>query len=96
MSFENYFAHISNLQQIDQYSFLLIYYRASAQDMLRFHSEEYVEFLQRVTPQNIQAVGYTKYLSHFSVGDDCPVFDGLFDFCALVNRLQYWIEMNNF
>lgn len=51
--------------------------------MLRFHSEEYVEFLQRVTPQNIQAVGYTKYLSHFSVGDDCPVFDGLFDFCAM-------------
>lgn len=53
--------------------------------MLRFHSDEYVEFLQRVTPQNIQAVGYTKYLSHFCVGDDCPVFDGLFDFCALVS-----------
>ncbi|KAG4070212.1 hypothetical protein HA402_003902 [Bradysia odoriphaga] len=60
-------------------------YKASAQDMLRFHSEEYVEFLQQVTPQikNIQAVGYTKYLSHFSVGDNCPVFDGLFDFCAM-------------
>lgn len=57
--------------------------------MLRFHSEEYVEFLQRVTPQNIQAVGYTKYLSHFSVGDDCPVFDGLFDFCALVRQFIY-------
>lgn len=56
--------------------------------MLRFHSEEYVEFLQRVTPQNIQTVGYTKYLSHFSVGDDCPVFDGLFDFCALVRTQQ--------
>lgn len=60
--------------------------------MLRFHSEEYVEFLQRVTPQNIQAVGYTKYLSHFSVGDDCPVFDGLFDFCALVG---YFVNKNN-
>lgn len=56
--------------------------------MLRFHSEEYVEFLQRVTPQNIQATGYTKYLSHFSVGDDCPVFDGLFDFCALVKLIS--------
>lgn len=55
--------------------------------MVRFHSEEYIEFLQRVTPQNIQTVGYTKYLSHFSVGDDCPVFDGLFDFCALVRRI---------
>ncbi|XP_037948872.1 histone deacetylase 3 [Teleopsis dalmanni] len=60
-------------------------YKASAQDMLRFHSEEYIEFLQQVTPQNIQcnSVGYTKYLSHFSVGEDCPVFDGLFEFCSM-------------
>lgn len=28
-------------------------------------------------------LGYTKYLSHFNVGDDCPVFDGLFDFCSM-------------
>lgn len=26
--------------------------------------------------------GFTKSLSHFNVGDDCPVFDGLYDFCA--------------
>lgn len=56
-------------------------YKASTHDMTRFHSEEYIEFLQSVTPQNIQA--YTKYLSTFNVGDDCPVFDGLFDFCAM-------------
>ncbi|XP_012214985.1 histone deacetylase 3 [Linepithema humile] len=56
-------------------------YRASTHDMCRFHSEDYVEFLQRVTPQNLQ--GYTKYLTHFNVGDDCPVFDGLFDFCSM-------------
>jgi histone deacetylase 3 len=74
-------------------------YKASAHDMCRFHSEEYIEFLQQVNPQNIQgenddglmeaisiqffpSTDYTKYLSHFNVGDDCPVFDGLFDFCA--------------
>lgn len=56
-------------------------YRASTHDMCRFHSEDYVEFLQRVTPQNLQ--GYTKYLSNFNVGDDCPVFEGLFDFCSM-------------
>uniref|UniRef100_A0A182QSK7 Histone deacetylase n=1 Tax=Anopheles farauti TaxID=69004 RepID=A0A182QSK7_9DIPT len=56
-------------------------YKASAHDMCRFHSDEYIEFLQRVTPQNIQ--GYTKCLSVFNVGDDCPVFDGLFEFCAM-------------
>jgi len=43
-------------------------YRASAHDMCRFHSEEYIEFLQRVTPQNIQ--NFTKCLSLFNVGDD--------------------------
>eukprot|EP00095_Tigriopus_kingsejongensis_P007050 snap_masked-scaffold146_size311726-processed-gene-1.15 protein:Tk07050 transcript:snap_masked-scaffold146_size311726-processed-gene-1.15-mRNA-1 annotation:"histone deacetylase hdac3 protein" len=55
-------------------------YIATAHDMARFHAEEYIEFLQRVTPQNIQ--GFTKSLSHFNVGDDCPVFDGLYEFCA--------------
>jgi len=55
-------------------------YIASNHDMTRFHSEEYIEFLQRVTPQNIQ--GFTKSLSNFNVGDDCPVFDGLYEFCA--------------
>lgn len=56
-------------------------YRASAHDMCRFHSDDYIDFLQRVTPQNIQ--GFTKFLSHFNVGDDCPVFEGLFDFCSM-------------
>ena len=43
-------------------------YKASAHDMCRFHAEDYIEFLQRVTPQNIQ--GFTKSLSVFNVGDD--------------------------
>lgn len=49
--------------------------------MCRFHSDEYIDFLQTVSPHNIQ--NYTKCLSHFNVGDDCPVFDGLFDFCSM-------------
>lgn len=49
--------------------------------MCRFHSDDYINFLQSVTPQNIQS--YTKFLSTFNVGDDCPVFDGLFEFCAM-------------
>jgi histone deacetylase 3 len=43
-------------------------YKASAHDMCRFHSDEYIDFLQRVTPQNLQS--FTKYLSMFNVGDD--------------------------
>lgn len=38
-------------------------YRANAHDMCRFHSEDYIEFLQNVTPQNIQS----KYLTIFYI-----------------------------
>ncbi len=49
--------------------------------MFRFHSEEYIEFLQRVNPTNIQS--FNKSLTHYNVGAaDCPVFDGLYEFCS--------------
>uniref|UniRef100_A0A8C4NNE2 Histone deacetylase 3 n=1 Tax=Eptatretus burgeri TaxID=7764 RepID=A0A8C4NNE2_EPTBU len=70
-------------------------YRASQHDMCRFHSEEYIDFLQRVTPHNIQ--GFTKSLNAFNVGDDCPVFPGLFDFCSRYTgaSLQGATQLNN-
>lgn len=70
-------------------------YRASVHDMCRFHSDEYIDFLQRVTPQNIQ--GFTKSLSHYNVGDDCPVFDGLYDFCSMYTgaSLEGAVKLNN-
>merc|ERR1719420_1380355 len=49
-------------------------YIASGPDMARFHSEEYIEFLARVSPNNIQS--FSKSLTHYNVGAaDCPVFD---------------------
>ncbi|XP_061722578.1 histone deacetylase 3 [Cydia pomonella] len=70
-------------------------YRASAHDMCRFHSEDYIEFLSNVTPQNIQS--YSKDLLHYNVGDDCPVFDGLFDFCSMYTgaSLEGAMKLNN-
>ncbi|KAJ0172954.1 hypothetical protein K1T71_011130 [Dendrolimus kikuchii] len=70
-------------------------YRASAHDMCRFHSEDYIEFLQNVTPQNIQS--YSKDLLHYNVGDDCPVFEGLFDFCSMYTgaSLEGAMKLNN-
>ncbi|CAE1268285.1 HDAC3 [Acanthosepion pharaonis] len=70
-------------------------YRASAHDMCRFHSEEYISFLQNVTPQNVQ--NFTKSLSAYNVGDDCPVFDGLFDFCSMYTgaSLEAAVKLNN-
>ena len=71
---------------------------ATKREMTQFHSDEYVEFLARVTPGNMNS--YIKeqhkcarcgllYLFSLTtrapgnVGDDCPVFDGLFEFCSI-------------
>ncbi|KAI6228233.1 Histone deacetylase [Aphelenchoides besseyi] len=55
--------------------------KATALDMTRFHSPDYISFLQRVTPSNAEQ--YEKYFSRFNIGEDCPVFDGVFDFCSM-------------
>src|SRR5437868_13066520 len=49
--------------------------------MTQFHTDEYVDFLAKVTPDNMDA--YAKEQGKYNVGDDCPVFDGLFEFCAI-------------
>jgi histone deacetylase 1/2 len=49
--------------------------------MTRFHSDDYINFLKVITPDNMNE--YTRELQRFNVGEDCPVFDGLFEFCSL-------------
>lgn len=70
-------------------------YKASDHDMKRFHSNEYITFLSRVTPSNVAE--FSKYLPQFNVGDDCPVFEGLYDFCARYTgaSLQGAQQLNN-
>ncbi|EJT74769.1 histone deacetylase RPD3 [Gaeumannomyces tritici R3-111a-1] len=65
------------------YKFLEVYRAKPAvfTEMTQFHTDEYIEFLQRVTPDNMD--GYVKEQSKYNVGDDCPVFDGLFEFCGI-------------
>ena len=50
-------------------------------EMTQFHTDEYVDFLKKVTPDNMES--YQKEQGRFNVGDDCPVFDGLFEFCGI-------------
>lgn len=54
---------------------------ATNYEMMQFHTDEYVEFLKKVTPDNMDQ--YQKEQGRFNVGDDCPVFDGLFEFCGI-------------
>lgn len=49
--------------------------------MTQFHTDEYIEFLKKVTPDNMEY--YHREQGRFNVGDDCPVFDGLFEFCGI-------------
>lgn len=76
--------------------------------MAQFHTDEYVDFLSRVTPDLVEAaaegggggraggigreMGKCAYFdpregradqSSVNVGDDCPVFDGLFEYCSI-------------
>ncbi|KAI0781111.1 histone deacetylase RPD3 [Trametes elegans] len=55
--------------------------RASAEMMTRFHTDEYVDFLTKVTPENAQQLTYQG--TRFLVGEDNPAFDGVFEFCSI-------------
>lgn len=70
-------------------------YHASSYDMTRFHSEDYIQFLQRVTPSNQS--GFVNCLNKYCVGDDSPIFPGLFDFCSKYTgaSLQGAVKLNN-
>lgn len=54
---------------------------ANAEDMTQFHSDEYIEFLRMITPDNQHE--HLRQLKRFNVAEDCPVFDGLFNFTQI-------------
>ncbi|KAI1951845.1 histone deacetylase [Ophidiomyces ophidiicola] len=54
---------------------------ATKLEMTQFHTDEYIDFLSKVTPDNMDA--FQKEQQRYNVGDDCPVFDGLFEFCGI-------------
>ncbi|XP_046857636.1 probable histone deacetylase 1-B [Xenia sp. Carnegie-2017] len=56
-------------------------HKANLDEMTKYHSDDYVKFLKTIRPDNMSE--YTKQMQRFNVGEDCPVFDGLFEFCQL-------------
>ncbi|KAM0688492.1 Histone deacetylase 2 [Conglomerata obtusa] len=52
---------------------------ASFKSLTNFHSTDYINFLQSVTRYNMNEM--SKDLQKFNVGEDCPVFQGLYDYC---------------
>lgn len=54
---------------------------ASREEMLEFHSEDYIDFLKQVTPDSLGK--FSQQLKQFGIGDDCPVFDGVYDYSSI-------------
>ncbi|WFC97698.1 histone deacetylase [Malassezia yamatoensis] len=54
---------------------------ATKEDITKFHTDEYIDFLSRVTPETVQEL--TGDGTRFLIGEDCPAFDGLFEFCSI-------------
>lgn len=55
--------------------------RATPEVMSSFHTDEYVHFLNMVTPETAEELTY--HGTRFLVGDDNPAFDGVFEFCSI-------------
>ena len=55
---------------------------ATKEEIADFHREDYVDFLQSVNPKTELTIreGAT---SIYGTGDDCPIFDGLWEYCSL-------------
>jgi len=53
--------------------------RMTFNEMSKFHSDEYIDFLRCITPENQHE--HSRQLKKFNVGEDCPVFDGLYEYC---------------
>eukprot|EP01134_Creolimax_fragrantissima_P006046 CFRG6046T1 len=70
-------------------------YRATELDMQRFHAPDYVSFLKRAAPDNIE--DYSKFFARFNIGEDCPVFPGVFEFSTISTgaSLEGAVKLNN-
>lgn len=55
---------------------------ASKEELMSFHSEDYVNFLAKVTPDNLNKLPRGS-LEKFNIGDDCPIFQGIFDYASM-------------
>ncbi|KAL7410256.1 hypothetical protein BDY24DRAFT_400630 [Mrakia frigida] len=55
--------------------------RATPSQITRFHTDDYVDFLLKVTPETVNEL--TGHGTRYMVGDDCPAFEGVFEFCSI-------------
>ncbi|KAA8493734.1 Histone deacetylase 1 [Porphyridium purpureum] len=55
--------------------------RATDKEFTRFHADEYVHFLKTISPETLK--DHALSVARFNTIEDCPVFDGLWEFCQI-------------
>ena len=53
--------------------------RATAAQLGLFHTQDYIEFLERAKPETVTE----QEVEHYNVIEDSPIFDGVFQFCQI-------------
>ncbi|XP_062083572.1 histone deacetylase 9-like isoform X2 [Humulus lupulus] len=53
-------------------------HKAYPVELAQFHSADYVDFLHRITPDSQRL--FSNELEKYNLGEDCPVFENLFEF----------------
>lgn len=56
---------------------------ATRDELTDFHTEDYVDFLKSVTESGEPLQPEENGVYKHNMGDDCPFFDGLFEYCSL-------------
>ena len=56
---------------------------APREDLKIFHDPNYLEFLSKIVPPDEVGTAPSAQALEFGMGDDCPIFDGLFEYCSL-------------
>ncbi|PVV04355.1 hypothetical protein BB560_001145 [Smittium megazygosporum] len=66
---------------LDKYMEIIRPNPATTDEMTRFHTNDYIEYIKRASPEfaEKQQIHTLRYLP----GDDCPPFDGIFEFCSI-------------
>lgn len=69
--------------------------QATYKNLVNFHSKDYINFLQTVCKDNVKELLID--LQKFNVGEDCPVFQGLYDYCRITSggSLSAAFKLNN-
>ncbi|KAJ5989266.1 hypothetical protein N7481_004476 [Penicillium waksmanii] len=56
---------------------------ATYEELADFHESDYLDFLRQVMPGDMDRAEQSDSVVRFNFGDDCPIFDGLYNYCSL-------------